>query len=138
MPELKEGDLPSVHFHELSQEFKAKLQEGRNDRKGAKLAKSIITTFRKDIISCILGSAISSAAYLYNPILSHDIIEYVTEGRQSIGTSLTYFFTLLTLGILMVIIEANTWNWLAVLAYNLSNTLSLLIYSKALKHPLLT
>lgn len=138
MPELKERDLPSIHFHELLKDFEVKLNEGKNSRKGAKLAKSIITTFKRDIIACILGSAITSTIFLYNPILSHNIIEYITEGNQSVGTSLIYFFTVLVLGILMVIVEANTWNWLAVLGYNLSNTLSLLIYNKALKHPLLT
>ena len=38
----------------------------------------------------------------------------------------------------VMLAESNSWNWLAVLGYDITNTLSLLIYNKAMKHPLLT
>lgn len=75
---------------------------------------------------------------MYSPILSHDIIGYISKGQKSIGMSLLYFFAIFMITLLMALDTSYLFYYFGVLGFNLSNTLSLLVYNKALKHPLIT
>lgn len=52
--------------------------------------------------------------------------------------SILYFFSIFTVTLLMALDTSFLFFYFGVLGFNLSNTLSLLVYNKALKHPLLT
>jgi hypothetical protein len=75
---------------------------------------------------------------MYSPILSHDVIKYIAEGEKTAGTSILYFFSIFAVTLFMALDTSYLFFSFGVLGFNLSNTLSLLIYNKALKHPLLT
>ena len=49
-----------------------------------------------------------------------------------------YFFVMFGLNLFMSILQTFMWYFFAILGYNLSNTMSLLIFDKALKHPLIS
>ncbi len=49
-----------------------------------------------------------------------------------------YFIAIFSVTCFLVISQTSMWYYFAILGYNLSNTLSLIIYNKALKHPLIT
>lgn len=75
---------------------------------------------------------------MYQPILSHDVIDYIAEGDRTTGTGLAYFFAIFGISLFLAISQTFMFYYFGILGYNLSNTLSLLIYNKALKHPLIT
>lgn len=75
---------------------------------------------------------------MYKPILSHDIIEYLATGETSVESGIFYFLLVLGVNLFIAITQTFIWYYFAILGYNLSNTLSLLIYNKSLKHPLVT
>lgn len=75
---------------------------------------------------------------MYSPILSHDIINYITQGEKTPTTSLLYFLAIFTITMLMALLTSYLFFYFGVLGFNLSNTLSLMIFNKSLKHPLIT
>lgn len=52
--------------------------------------------------------------------------------------SVTYFVGIFMLTLLLALDTSYLFFYFGVLGFNLSNTLSLLVYNKALKHPLIT
>ena len=74
MPELKKEDLPDVDFKKLENKFLNNAKNNKSKRAGLTLTKSILTIFHKDLLACLITSALSSAAQLYSPILNHNII----------------------------------------------------------------
>jgi hypothetical protein len=76
---------------------------------------------------------------MYQPILSHDIIAYIGgEEERTIRTNTLYFLGMFALSIANTISQVYMWYCFGFMGFSLSNTLSLLIYSKAMKHPLIT
>lgn len=75
---------------------------------------------------------------MYMPILSHDVIDYIAEGDRTVGKGLAYFFAIFGIALFLSITQTFFFYYFGILGYNLSNTFSLLIYNKALKHPLIT
>lgn len=75
---------------------------------------------------------------MYQPILSHDVIDYISSDDRTLKTGLLYFFAIFFINLFLAVVQTFIWYYFGVLGFNLSNTLSLLIYEKALKHPLIT
>lgn len=83
-------------------------------------------------------SIMITSLQMYQPILSHDLIDYIGKAEHSLKTGLIYFFAIFSISLLLAISQTFLWYYFGVLGFNLSNTLSLLIFQKALKHPLIT
>lgn len=75
---------------------------------------------------------------MYGPILSHSVIEYIDSGDKEFTTALRYFLTIFAINLFTTIAQTFLFYYFGVLGFNLSNTLSLLVFNKALKHPLVT
>jgi hypothetical protein len=76
---------------------------------------------------------------MYQPILSHDIIEYIgNEKAKSMKKNIIYFSSIFGVAIISTIAQVHLWYRFSFMGYSISNTLSLIIYKKAMKHPLIT
>lgn len=77
---------------------------------------------------------------MYAPIITDQIITYIEEGpanERSTSKGLSLFIGVLVLTLFKLIAQSHVYYNFGILGYNLSNTLSLLLYEKSLKHPVL-
>lgn len=72
------------------------------------------------------------------PILTNQTIAYIEGESRNFKTGFLYFLGILSATLVMSLLMSQIYYIFAVLGFNLSNTLSLLIYNKTLKHPLIT
>lgn len=86
----------------------------------------------------LLFSIVKTGLQMYSPILSHDVIDYISQDNKTTATSLVYFGSIFMVTLLMALDTSYLFFYFGVLGFNLSNTLSLLVYNKALKYPLIT
>jgi hypothetical protein len=81
---------------------------------------------------------LKSGLQMVMPILSHIIMTYIESNDRSTKMSIIYFIAIFIVTLSMSFGSSFLIYHFGVLGYTLSNTLSLLIYQKALKHPLIT
>ena len=75
---------------------------------------------------------------MYQPILMNQIMDYVKQANKQISQGLVFFAAIFATNFLTSISASHLFYHFALIGFNLSNALSLLIYEKSLKHPLLT
>lgn len=75
---------------------------------------------------------------MFLPILMNTIMTYVNGGDKTTEQSILYFCAIFFTSFMTALIIAQLYYHFGIFGYNLTNTLSLMIYNKALKHPLLT
>ena len=75
---------------------------------------------------------------MFQPILMKKIMDYVNQGEKTASESSIYFCSIFLIRLLLAIILPHFYYKFGVFGFNLTNTLSLMIYKKAMKHPLLT
>ena len=75
---------------------------------------------------------------MYQPILMNQIMSYVKSENKDLNMGLLFFATVFATNFLTAISDSHMCYHFSLLGFNLSNALSLLIYEKSLKHPLLT
>jgi len=135
---LRDKDKPEIDFNNMASAFQNEMKSSKSKREGMTLVKSILKTFKKPFLLITFFCVIITFLQMYQPILSHDVIEYISSDNKTIKTGLIYFFTIFSINLFLSIVQTFIWYYFGVLGFNLSNTLSLLIYEKALKHPLIT
>ena len=77
---------------------------------------------------------------MYAPIVTDQIISYIEEGPtkdRSLTKGVGLFVIVFFMNFFKIIANSHVLFNFGVLGFNLSNTLSLLIYDKSLKHPVL-
>lgn len=77
---------------------------------------------------------------MYAPIITDQIITYIEDApsnERSTSQGLSLFVGVLLLTLFKMIAQSHVYYNFGILGYNLSNTLSLLLYEKSLKHPVL-
>ena len=135
IPHLREQDKPKVEFNKLSFSYaSAKLCK----MKGWRLVKSILKAYKKEIGLVLCFTLVSTTLLMYSPILTHNIIAFISQKDRSMQLGICYFLQIFFLKIMMTLSQTFLYYYFAILGFNLSNTLSLLIYDKALRHPLIT
>ena len=75
---------------------------------------------------------------MYTPIITHDIINYISQGNRTFEISLAFFLGIFFIKFIMCVSQSFLFFYFAILGFNISNTLSLMIYKKSLAHPLIT
>lgn len=75
---------------------------------------------------------------MYQPILMNQIISYAMSEDKNIIDSLLTFLALLFTTLIIAIATSQISYHFGMLGYNLSTTIDLMLYRKALKHPLMT
>jgi len=77
---------------------------------------------------------------MYAPIITDQIITYIEDApsnERSTSQGISLFAGVLLLTFFKMIAQSHVYYNFGILGYNLSNTLSLLLYEKSLKHPVL-
>jgi len=110
--------------------YNALKQTRRSTRKGFTLLKAIARSYRLQILALAALSLVITVFTMTAPVLTHRIITYikvVPEDRSfEEGVWLVVGITMITLG--KAILQSHLYYQFAVFGFNLSNTLSLLIY----------
>lgn len=111
----------------------------RSSKKGWTLLKAIAKAYCSSVVFLGLLSLVITIFTMTAPILTHQIITYVKnspeEREASQGLWLIMGIVAITIG--KAIMQSHLYYKFAVFGFNLSNTLSLLIYEKSLKYPAL-
>ena len=72
------------------------------------------------------------------PIIIHDVIIYIEEGEKTVGMSICYFLFVFCIKLIMCLSETSLLYCFDVLAFNISNILSSMIFKKTLMYPIYT
>lgn len=102
------------------------------------LVKAITKAFKRQIILLLLVALIYVAAIMYSPILMNNMMDYINSKNKAVSQSVLFFFAIFMTNFILSVSSSHIFFRFAIFGYNLSNTLSLLLFNKALKHPLLT
>jgi ATP-binding cassette subfamily C (CFTR/MRP) protein 1 len=103
------------------------------------LAKSITKAYSKEFIMICIQTFLFVGFTMYGPIITDQIIGYIEEGSanremtKGIGLFIGVFF----LAFFKLLSQSHVFYNFAIIGFNLSNTLSVLLYEKSLKHPVL-
>jgi len=73
-------------------------------------------------------------------VLSHNVIDYIADEEKirTLEKDLFYFITILTFSFFLCVSNSFIWYYFNIIGYNVSNTLSLAIFYKSLKHPFIS
>lgn len=127
---------PKIEFDSLSTAFK---RATRSRREGVTLLKAIMISYRAPLAILGLLALFITIFTMTAPVLTHMIIGYikkpVEEREAKEGALLVTGITLLALA--KALLQSHLYYRFAVLGFNLSNTLSLLVFAKALRYPAL-
>lgn len=101
--------------------------------------KAITKAYKSSFIALSLLSLFITILTMAAPVLTHLIITYIKKPSQERSLNQGIFLVLGISGISLVkaLLQSHLYYKFAVLGFNLSNTLSLIIYDKALKYPAL-
>jgi ABC-type multidrug transport system fused ATPase/permease subunit len=111
----------------------------KNDKiLGMTLVDSILITFSKELFRIFMFGFVVTTLELFQPTLSYSVINYIKDDNKDIKSGLTYFIGIFITTLLISLSTTLLWYYFTILGFNLSNTFSLLIYNKALRHPLIT
>lgn len=135
IPELRDKHKPKVEYVKLATAYSS---EKDSPTQGVKLTKSLFKAFKREAGLVFFFALLYSAFQMYTPILTHDIISYISDKDRVFETSLYFFLTILSIKFIMCLSQSFLYYYFTVLGFNISNTLSLMIYKKALDHPLIT
>lgn len=135
MPFLESYHKPKIEFDQLMLNFG---QNEKSSTEGLTLVKSVAKTFKKNILVLFLATFVLIIAMTYQPILMNQMMSYARNDSKTFSQSLIYFLGILISSFVVSVAFAHIFYNFAVFGFNLSNTLSLMLYDKALKHPLIT
>lgn len=135
MPFLKTSHKPKIEFDQLIRTFD---NDEKSSTEGLTLVKSVAKTFKKNIFALFLATFIFIIVNMYQPILMNQIMSYARDEEKTFTQSLLYFLGILVTSFVVSVAVSHIFYNFAVFGFNLSNTLSLMLYNKALKHPLIT
>lgn len=108
-------------------------------REGFTLIKAIAVTFKNVLIILMVFFAIVSGSLLYSPVLTGQIIRYLSQSEdRDITMGVILFLATFVTQIIRVVASSHMYFHFAVLGYNLANGLSLSVYSKSLRYPALS
>jgi len=110
----------------------------RSTHKGWTLLKVIIKSYKSFLIKIGLLALMTTLITMTAPALTHRIISFVKldDRTTSEGAWLIFLLVLVTIGKAMV--QTHLYYQFAVIGFNLSNTISLLLYRKTLRYPSLS
>ena len=76
---------------------------------------------------------------MYAPVITDQIINYIEEDSSSreLQKGVTLFIGVILLTFFKILSQCHVLYKFGIIGFNLSNTLSLLLYEKSLKHPVL-
>ena len=86
----------------------------------------------------VLASLAVASCQMLQPILMKWIMDYISNGEKTNEQNGLYFCSVFLIRVVLAIILPHFYYKICTLGFNLTNTLSLMIYNKATKHPLLT
>ena len=101
------------------------------------MLRSIFKTFKSDLVVVLLLSFVYLCLEMYYPILMNQIMDYAKEEDKTTEKSFLLFFLCFFTGLIVSFSVAHISYIFGLFGFNLSNALTLLIYNKSLKHPLL-
>lgn len=95
--------------------------------------------YRSSFIALSLLSLFITILTMAAPVLTHLIITYIKKPSQerSLDQGIVLVIGISGISLLKALLQSHLYYKFAVLGFNLSNTLSLIIYDKALKYPAL-
>jgi ABC-type bacteriocin/lantibiotic exporter with double-glycine peptidase domain len=127
---------PKIEFDSLATTFK---RTTRSPRGGLTLMKAIFSSYRGAFVVLGLLALFITVFTMAAPVLTHRIIGYIKQPAEDRSTEegllLVGGITLLALA--KALLQSHLYYRFAVLGFNLSNTLSLLVFAKALRYPAL-
>lgn len=103
------------------------------------LAKCIGKAYLKDFILIFVQTLFFVGFSMYSPVITDQIIGFIEEGstKREVGKGVGLFIGVFMLAFFKLIAQSHVFYNFGILGYNLSNTLSLLLYQKSLRHPVL-
>jgi ABC-type multidrug transport system fused ATPase/permease subunit len=127
---------PEIEFNNLHNCIR---DTRKSKKKGVTLLKAVMRCYWKEIAGLGVLSLLITSMTMTAPILTHKIIAYIkqdtSERNTNEGAWLIVGITLIALG--KAIFQSHLYYRFAIFGFNLSNTLSLLIFQKSLKYPAL-
>jgi ABC-type multidrug transport system fused ATPase/permease subunit len=128
---------PKLDFQEMLHQLD---NTSKSSHKGFTLLKVIIKTYKSFLTSIGILALLTTIITMMAPALTHKIISFVKLGeidrQTSEGAWLVILILVVTLG--KAIVQTHLYYQFAVFGFNLSNTISLVLYQKALKYPSLS
>lgn len=101
--------------------------------------RAIMKAYRSSFIALSLLSLFITILTMAAPVLTHLIITYIKKPSQerSFDEGILLVLGISAISLVKALLQSHLYYKFAVLGFNLSNTLSLIIYDKALKYPAL-
>ena len=128
---------PKLDFQEMLHQFD---NTSKSSHKGFTFLKVIIKTYKSFLASIGILALLTTLITMMAPALTHKIISFVKldeiDRQASEGAWLIILIIVVTLG--KAIVQTHLYYQFAVFGFNLSNTISLVLYQKALKYPSLS